>query len=117
MRRIVWVVAVAACATVSVSVASQQAATGMYPDKPWAFPAQIEKPFPPDAAPKTVPGSAKKYTEKEIDDLMNPPDWFPDQHPTPPQVVVKGRGGRDGVRRMPSDVGPRASRIVRSSQA
>ena len=93
MRRIVWVVTVTACVMVSVNVASQQAATGAYPDKPWAFPAMIEKPFPPDPAPKTLPGSAKKYTEKEIDDLMNPPDWFPDQHPTPPQVVVKGRGG------------------------
>jgi cytochrome c553 len=93
MRRILWVVTAAACATFSVSVASQQAATGMYPDKPWAFPAQVEKPFPPDAAPKTLPGSSKKYTEKEIDDLMSPPDWFPDQHPMPPQIVMKGRGG------------------------
>ena len=93
MRRIVWVVTVAACATLSVSVASQQAATGTYPDKAWAFPAQVEKPFPEDPMPKSLPGSTRKYTQAQIDDLLNPPDWFPDQHPMPPQVVVKGRGG------------------------
>ena len=113
MRRILWVVTAAACATFSVSVASQQAATGMYPDKPWAFPAQIEKPFPPDAAPKTLPGSSKKYTEKEIDDLMNPPDWFPDQHPTPPQIVMKGRGGVNLVSHL--EPGERARGLVTAS--
>jgi cytochrome c553 len=46
---------------------------------------------PPDA--KTIPGSTKKYTPKEIDDLTNPPDWFPDQHPPAPSVVQKGREG------------------------
>jgi cytochrome c553 len=39
-----------------------------------------------------VPGSTKKYTPKEIDDLLNPPDWFPDEHKPAPPIVVKGHG-------------------------
>ncbi len=46
---------------------------------------------PPEAT--TIPGSKVKYTPKEIDNLMSPPDWFPDQHPPAPAVVVKGRPG------------------------
>ena len=30
---------------------------------------------------------------KQIDDLLNPPDWYPDQHPTPPAIILKGHGG------------------------
>jgi cytochrome c553 len=45
-----------------------------------------------ETAPRTVPGSTKSYTQEEIDDQFNPPDWFPDDHPTPPSVVVSGAG-------------------------
>jgi cytochrome c553 len=37
-----------------------------------------------------VPGSSKTYLRSQIDDLSNPPDWFPDEHPPAPSVVVKG---------------------------
>jgi cytochrome c553 len=40
-----------------------------------------------------VPGSTRKYTPQEIDDLLNPPDWFPEEHRPAPAVVQKGRGG------------------------
>ena len=30
---------------------------------------------------------------KEVDDLYNAPDWFPDQHPPAPEIVLKGRVG------------------------
>lgn len=89
MRKVVWVLAVAVLSVFSIGVASQQPTA----DLSWAFPDRVEKPFPEDPAPKTLPGSTKKYTQAQIDDLMNPPDWLPDQHPTPPQIVVKGRGG------------------------
>ena len=29
----------------------------------------------------------------QIDDLLNPPDWFPDEHPPAPSIVQKGHGG------------------------
>ena len=91
MRRIVWVLAVALVYVCSVGVATQQppAATTLT----WAFPDRVEREFPADTTEKTAPGSTKKYTQAQIDDLLNPPDWFPDQHPAPPQAVVKGRGG------------------------
>src|SRR5688572_25854010 len=89
MRRIVWV-AVALVYVCSAGVASQQPPAA---NLQWAFPDRVEKEFPEDPTPKTAPGSTKKYTQAQIDDLLNPPDWFPDQHPAPPQIVVKGRGG------------------------
>ena len=39
-----------------------------------------------------VPGSSKEYTEKQIDDLANPPDWFPEEHGALPKVVQGGPG-------------------------
>jgi cytochrome c553 len=39
-----------------------------------------------------VPGSSKAYTEKQIDDLTNPPDWFPEEHGALPKVVQGGSG-------------------------
>jgi cytochrome c553 len=60
----------------------------------WAFPAtdKVQPPLPPDDAPHTVPGSDKSYTRKQIDDLFNPPDWYPDLHPPMPQIVAHGEG-------------------------
>jgi cytochrome c553 len=58
----------------------------------WAFPVadQVQPPSQDTVQPKTVPGSAKSYTQKQIDDLKNPPDWFPDMHPSMPVVVAHG---------------------------
>jgi hypothetical protein len=46
----------------------------------WGFPAtdKVQPSAPQDDKPKTLPGSAKSYTQAQIDDLKNPPDWFPD---------------------------------------
>jgi len=68
-----------------------QAPAADYPS--WAFPLKVERPIPP-AGPesKTLAGSPRKYTQQQIDDLLNPPDWFPDQRPDPPAIVLKGHG-------------------------
>jgi cytochrome c553 len=62
----------------------------------WVFPPEqrgVAVPDPPDdGKPKQVPGSARSYTQTQIDAHMNPPDWFPDEHPTMPQVVAHGNG-------------------------
>jgi cytochrome c553 len=47
---------------------------------------------PDDGKLKQAPGSAKFYTQAQIDDPMNPPDWFPDEHPPMPRVVAHGNG-------------------------
>jgi cytochrome c553 len=65
----------------------------------WAFPTKPTDPVPAahdDGQPKQAPGSAKTYTQKQIDDPMNPPDWFPNEHAPLPQVV--SHGGGTGVR-------------------
>jgi cytochrome c553 len=59
----------------------------------WAFPVQQGSLPAESPEPKTIPGSTKKYTPKEIDDLMNPPDWLPEAHKPAPSIVQKGRGG------------------------
>src|SRR5580692_10251991 len=62
-------------------------------DRPdWAFPVadMIQLPSRDDDQPKTLTGSTKSYTQKQIDDLKNPPDWFPDMHPAMPPVVAQG---------------------------
>ena len=66
-------------------------------DRPdWAFPTRPPGPAvaapPEDGQPKHVPGSARSYTQKEIDSFNNPPDWFPDEHPPAPDIVAHGKG-------------------------
>lgn len=67
----------------------QQAATAR-PSWAFAVPDPSQPPAEDPNTPKHLPGSSKTYTPKQIDDLMNPPDWFPDSHPAAPTVVTKG---------------------------
>jgi cytochrome c553 len=56
----------------------------------WAYPA-TPRPEPKDnLVLKSVPGSAKRYTQAQIDDGFSPPDWFPDEHPPMPTIVAQG---------------------------
>src|SRR4051812_29823464 len=57
----------------------------------WAYP--VNPPGkPPDATkPLQLPGSSKTYTQAQIDDGFNPPDWYPEDHPAMPEVVAHGR--------------------------
>ena len=95
MRRIVWVVAIARLRGALRRLPPTQQAPGG-PHRRQAVGvsgANREESFPQDPAPKMLPGSTQEYTQEQIDDLLNPPDWYPDQHPTPPAIVVKGHGG------------------------
>jgi cytochrome c553 len=57
----------------------------------WAYPVN-PPPKPPDSTmPKHLPGSSKSYTQAQIDDGFNPPDWYPDDHPPMPEIVARGR--------------------------
>jgi cytochrome c553 len=56
----------------------------------WAYPA-TPKPEPLDSVTlKQMPGSEKQYTQAQIDDGFNPPDWFPGDHPAMPPIVANG---------------------------
>lgn len=59
----------------------------------WAFQVQGGSLPAESPEPTSIPGSTRQYTPKEIDDLMSPPDWFPDQHPPAPAIVQRGRPG------------------------
>lgn len=63
----------------------------------WAFPAtdKVQPPARDDGGPKTAPGSALSLTRAQIDDLFNPPDWYPDLHPPMPAVVAHGDKARN----------------------
>jgi len=58
----------------------------------WAFPVQAGT-LPAEEGPKKLAGSDKTYTAAEIDNLMAPPDWLPNDHPPAPAIVTKGHGG------------------------
>ena len=56
----------------------------------WAYPV-TPPPQQLDAVTlKSVPGSTKQYTQAQIDDIFNPPDWYPSEHPPMPQIVTTG---------------------------
>jgi cytochrome c553 len=59
----------------------------------WAFQVQGGSLPAESPEPKSLPGSTRKYTPQDIDNLMSPPDWFPDQHPPAPAAIQKGRPG------------------------
>ena len=94
MHARVWMLVLGIALLVSATVTSQTPLPSPKPREPsWAFQVQ-EGSLPAESPePKTVPGSTRKYTPKEIDDLNAPPDWFPDQHPSAPDPVMKGRPG------------------------
>ena len=60
----------------------------------WAFPVmeKVQPTLPPDdGKPKTMPGSKASFTQAQVNDATNPPDWYPDEHPPMPEVVGHGR--------------------------
>lgn len=70
----------------------------------WAFfvPA-TEQPLKPDSPPGndtgkrwTTPGSSRSYSTAELHDVLNPPDWYPDEHPPMPDSVARGTSDGNG---------------------
>ena len=85
----------------------------------WAYPV-TPRPEPLDTLVlKQAPGSERAYTQAQIDDAFNPPDWFPDEHPTMPPIVARGekpavRPARYATCRAGMVIrNPRASRVFR----
>ena len=57
----------------------------------WAYPVPDQTAAgASDTKPKTIPGSSLSFTQAQIDDQFNPPDWFPNEHGALPKVVQKG---------------------------
>ena len=97
-----WALTVAFAALATAGLASQQQPAPGTPtalsnptgrEPAWAFPViQGQLPAEPPG-PKQIEGSTKSYTPGQIDDLLNPPDWFPESHKPAPSIVQKGHGG------------------------
>src|SRR6476646_730704 len=58
----------------------------------WAYPVPDTNPPPAGDAKelKRLPGSSKSYTQTQIDDQLNPPDWYPQEHGALPGIVEHG---------------------------
>ncbi|HMG78098.1 MAG TPA: c-type cytochrome [Xanthobacteraceae bacterium] len=56
----------------------------------WAYPVTPPPGQLDTVTMKSVPGSSQQYTQAQIDDPFNPPDWFPTEHPAMPQIVAHG---------------------------
>jgi cytochrome c553 len=69
--------------------------TGFSAERPeWAFPvaSAVQPPSTDDGQPTSVPGSTLRFTQKQINDLANAVDWFPDRHAPMPPSVAHGTG-------------------------
>lgn len=90
MRKTAWVLATGLVFVCSLAAQSQRQ---LGRELTWAFPAKVESnapPIPETPVPKTLPGSKKMYTQAQVDDLANPPDWYPEDHGPLPRVVSDG---------------------------
>jgi cytochrome c553 len=78
-----------------IRIGAQSAQQWKLPDIPWAFPIRdkVQPAMDERSGPIHVPGSTKSYTQDQIDNLANPPDWFPDEHAPMPKVVAHGAAG------------------------
>ena len=80
-----WIPAVVVMCAPAVVMAAEA-----IPD--WAYPARTPGfETKEDNQARNRPGSTKQYTQTQIDDIHNPPDWYPDEHPAMPDVVAHGK--------------------------
>jgi hypothetical protein len=57
----------------------------------WAYPVKSPNTGWDAVVLKGLPGSTRKFTQAQIEDNFDPPDWFPEDHPAMPEVVAHGR--------------------------
>src|SRR5262245_25144907 len=82
----------ASCLLATHSSRADQTTAKPYPDWPWPKGVH-EPPKPDDGQVFHIPGSAKSYTDTQINRSTSTVDWFPDLHPAPPAPVISGRPG------------------------
>lgn len=91
-------------ATAAASLLVASALIAAEPPPPWAY--GFKEPPPPDTAqvppgkagppsPDPVkyglPGTDRTFTRAEILEIFRPADYFPNEHPTPPDIVAHGK--------------------------
>lgn len=81
------------CVLALLAIPALAGAAEAPPSKPdWAFPTtdKVQPPPKDHGELHTAAGSPLKLTRAQIDDLFNPPDWYPDLHPPMPDIVAHG---------------------------
>jgi cytochrome c553 len=81
-----------------VLCAGLHAGTVLASERPdWAFFVPFTETANMNAMPGTdstqwsAPGSGRSYTRSQLQDVLNPPDWYPEEHPPMPQIVAHGQ--------------------------
>src|SRR5262249_14171799 len=90
LMKYVGVFAAAVFAFFTVVMQGQQPSSG---NLEWAYPLPDKNPpkgTDDGKTPKRITGSTRSYTQAQIDDQFNPPDWFPEEHGPLPKVVQTG---------------------------
>ncbi len=92
MKNLLWMLVLALLFVPSVGAQNSQPGSGR--DLSWVFavPDRVQ-PAEGDPGPRHIPGSTKSYTPAQIDDLFNPPDWFPEEHGSLPSIIEHGIPG------------------------
>lgn len=80
-----WIPAALMVCVPSVVLAADALPNWAYPSRTPGFDTRE------DNQPRHRPGSIKAYTQAQIDDIHNPPDWYPDEHPPMPDLVAHGK--------------------------
>jgi cytochrome c553 len=76
---------------IGLSLAALLAGVASAADNPdWAYPVTPPPGQLDNVTQLSVPGSSQQYTQAQIDDPFNPPDWFPSEHPAMPEIVAHG---------------------------
>jgi len=89
---------VSAAARVGAVVCSLYLGTAFAADRPqWAFFVPSAETAELNAMPRSdspaqwsAPGSGKSYTLTQLQDVLNPPDWYPNEHLPMPGIVAHG---------------------------
>jgi len=96
MRTYAWLLIPVLLSVIAIGAEPAQQDPELHPT--WAFPVADATPpasFTPASGQVKVPGSMKSYTQAQIDDLGNPPDWFPDEHGSMvPKIVASGAANK-----------------------
>ena len=94
MRRFAALVVLAAlpfAATVALRAAADIPAWAYAIGPPPAPPVPGAPAPTPDTSLKSLPGATKQFTRQQIADAFGPADWYPEDHPTMPDIVAKGK--------------------------
>lgn len=93
MRNTFWNIAIASLLTAGAALAAELPhwAYGFAgPGAPTPPAAGAAAPAP-DTSSKHLPGSKGEFTRQQISNRFGPADWYPEDHPTMPPVVAKGK--------------------------